>query len=215
MEILLDNLDVIVKGFRITLILFAGGAVVALVLGTFLAALRVSPVPPLRLAGATYVNVVRNTPLLLVFIIVVFALPELGIRLGFRNFAIMALGLYTAAFVTEALRSGVNAVQPGQAEAARAIGMTFTQTLRLIVMPQAFRSVIPPLGSILIAMLKNTSVAAGFGIVEATGSLRNLGRDFPQALYWLFSGIAVGYILLVLVLAGAFRLLERQLAVVR
>lgn len=215
MEILLDNLDIIVKGFRITLILFAGGAVVALVLGTFLAALRVSPVPPLRLAGATYVNVVRNTPLLLVFIIVVFALPELGIRLGFRNFAIMALGLYTAAFVTEALRSGVNAVQPGQAEAARAIGMTFTQTLRLIVMPQAFRSVIPPLGSILIAMLKNTSVAAGFGIVEATGSLRNLGRDFPQALYWLFSGIAVGYILLVLVLAGAFRLLERQLAVVR
>lgn len=215
MDVLLDNLDAIGRGFRVTLILFAGGAVVSLVLGTALAAMRVSPVPPLRWAGAAYVNVVRNTPLLLVFIIVVFALPELGIRLGFRNFAIMSVGVYTAAFVTEALRSGVNAVQPGQAEAARAIGMTFGQTLRLVVMPQAFRSVIPPLGSIMIALAKNTSVAAGFGVIEATGTLRNLGRDNPQALYWLFSGIAVGYILIVFVLAGAFRLLERQLAVVR
>lgn len=215
MGTLLDNLDVIVRGFRLTLLIFAGGVVISLLLGTLLAAMRVSPVPPLRWAGAAYVNVVRNTPLLLVFIVVVFALPELGIRLGFRNFAMMAVGVYTAAFVTEALRSGVNAIQPGQAEAARAVGMTFGQTLRLVVLPQAFRSVIPPLGSILIAMLKNTSVAAGFGVVEATGTLRNLGRDFPQALYWLFSGIAVGYIVLVFVLAAVFRLLERQLAVVR
>lgn len=215
MDQLIDNLDKIAEGFRVTLIIFAGGTIVSLVLGTLLAAMRVSPVPPLRAAGTAYVNVVRNTPLLLVFLIVVFALPELGIRLGFRNFAIMSVGVYTAAFVTEALRSGINAVQPGQAEAARAIGMTFGQTLRLVVMPQAFRSVIPPLGSVLIAMLKNTSVAAGFGVVEATGTLRNLGRDHPQALYWLFSGIALGYVLLVLALALAFRLLERQLAVVR
>ncbi len=215
MDILVDNLGKILEGFQLTLVLFAGGAVVALVLGTVLAAMRVSPVAPLRWAGTTYVNVVRNTPLILVFFWVVFALPELDIRFSFRTFAITAVGLYTAAFVTEVLRSGVNTVNPGQAEAARAIGMTFGQTLAQIVMPQAVRSVIPPLGSVLIAMLKNTSVASGFGVIEATGTLAELGRDFPQALSWLFFGIALGYIVLVFVLSGVFRTLERRLVVVR
>jgi glutamate transport system permease protein len=177
--------------------------------------MRVSPVPPLRLAGAAYVNVVRNTPLLLVFIIVVFGLPEVGVQLSFRLFAMLAVGVYTAAFVTEALRSGINTVGAGQAEAARSIGMTFGQTLSQVVMPQAARSVIPPLGSILIALLKNTSVAAGFGVIEATGTLRNLGRDNPQALYWLFLGIAAGYIILVLLISVVFRVLEHRLVVVR
>lgn len=215
MDILVDNLGKILEGFQLTLVLFAGGAVVALVLGTVLAAMRVSPVAPLRWAGTTYVNVVRNTPLILVFFWVVFALPELDIRFSFRTFAITAVGLYTAAFVTEVLRSGVNTVNPGQAEAARAIGMTFGQTLAQIVMPQAVRSVIPPLGSVLIALLKNTSVASGFGVIEATGTLAELGRDFPQALSWLFFGIALGYIVLVFVLSGVFRTLERRLVVVR
>jgi len=214
-EILLDNIGKILEGFQVTLILFAGGAVLALVVGTVLASMRVSPVPPLRLVGATYVNVVRNTPLVLIFIIVVFALPELGIQFSFRLFAILAVGAYTAAFVTEALRSGVNTVQAGQAEAARALGMTFGQTLSHVIMPQAARSVIPPMGSILIALLKNTSVAAGFGVIEATGTLRELGRDFPQALYWLFFGIALGYVVLVLLVSAVFRQLERRLVVVR
>ncbi|HET9945155.1 MAG TPA: amino acid ABC transporter permease [Actinomycetes bacterium] len=215
MRILLDNLGKILEGFQVTLILFAGGTVLALVVGTVLAAMRVSPVPPLRWAGAAYVNVVRNTPLVLVFIIVVFGLPELGIRLSFRTFAILAVGSYTAAFVTEALRSGINTVGAGQAEAARSLGLTFGQTLSQVVMPQAARSVIPPIGSILIAMLKNTSVAAGFGVIEATGTLRELGRDFPQALYWLFFGIAAGYVVLVLLLSVVFRELERRLVVLR
>ena len=215
MQTLLDNLEKILDGFRLTVILFAGGAVLALVAGTVLAAMRVSPVPPLRWAGAAYVNVVRNTPLLLVFIIVVFGLPEIGVQLSFRLFAILALGIYTAAFVTEALRSGINTVGAGQAEAARSIGMTFGQTLSQVVMPQAARSVIPPIGSILIAMLKNTSVAAGFGLFEATGTMRSLGRDNPGALYWLFFGIAAGYVVLVLLLSIVFRVLERRLVVVR
>jgi glutamate transport system permease protein len=214
-QTLLDNLGKILDGFQLTVIIFAGGTVLALVLGTVLAAMRVSPVPPLRLAGAAYVNVVRNTPLLLVFIIVVFGLPEVGVQLSFRLFAMLAVGVYTAAFVTEALRSGINTVGAGQAEAARSIGMTFGQTLSQVVMPQAARSVIPPLGSILIALLKNTSVAAGFGVIEATGTLRNLGRDNPQALYWLFLGIAAGYIILVLLISVVFRVLEHRLVVVR
>ena len=215
MDILLDNLGKILDGFQVTLIIFAGGTVLALGVGTVLAAMRVSPVPPLRWAGAAYVNVVRNTPLVLVFIIVVFGLPEIGVQFSFRVFAMLAVGMYTAAFVTEALRSGINTVGAGQAEAARSIGMTFGQTLSQVVMPQAARSVIPPIGSILIAMLKNTSVAAGFGVVEATGTLRNLGRDYPQALFWLFFGIALGYVILVLLVSLVFRFLERRLVVVR
>lgn len=215
MQTLLDNIGKILDGFQVTLIIFAGGTVLALVVGTVLAAMRVSPVPPLRWAGAAYVNVVRNTPLVLVFIIVVFGLPEIGVQFSFRVFAMLSVGMYTAAFVTEALRSGINTVGAGQAEAARSIGMTFSQTLSQVVMPQAARSVIPPIGSILIAMLKNTSVAAGFGVVEATGTLRNLGRDHPQSLFWLFFGIALGYVILVLLLSLVFRLLERRLVVVR
>jgi glutamate transport system permease protein len=214
-QTLIDNIGKILDGFQLTLIIFAGGTVLALSVGTVLAAMRVSPVPPLRWSGAAYVNVVRNTPLLLVFIIVVFALPEIGIQFSFRTFAMVAVGMYTAAFVTEALRSGINTVAAGQAEAARSLGMTFGQTLSQVVMPQAARSVIPPIGSILIAMLKNTSVAAGFGVVEATGTLRNLGRDNPQSLYWLFFGIAAGYVVLVLVVSVVFRVLERRLVVVR
>jgi glutamate transport system permease protein len=214
-QTLLDNIGEILDGFQLTLVIFAGGTVLALAVGTVLAAMRVSPVPPLRWAGAAYVNVVRNTPLLLIFIIVVFGLPEVGVKLSFREFAILAVGTYTAAFVTEALRSGINTVGPGQAEAARSIGMTFGQTLSQVVMPQAARSVIPPIGSILIAMLKNTSVAAGFGVIEATGTLRNLGRDHPQSLYWLFFGIAAGYVILVMLISVVFRVLERRLVVVR
>jgi glutamate transport system permease protein len=214
-QTLLDNIGEILDGFQLTLVIFAGGTVLALAVGTVLAAMRVSPVPPLRWAGAASVNVVRNTPLLLIFIIVVFGLPEVGVKLSFREFAILAVGTYTAAFVTEALRSGINTVGPGQAEAARSIGMTFGQTLSQVVMPQAARSVIPPIGSILIAMLKNTSVAAGFGVIEATGTLRNLGRDHPQSLYWLFFGIAAGYVILVMLISVVFRVLERRLVVVR
>jgi glutamate transport system permease protein len=214
-DVLVDNLGNIWDGFRQTLVLSAWGSALALVLGTVLAAMRVSPVPPLRWFGTTYVNVIRNTPLVLIFIWTVFALPELGIRFSFQTFAIMALGIYTAAFVTEAFRSGVNTVNPGQAEAARALGMTFGQTLSQVVMPQGIRSVIPPLGSILIALTKNSSVAAGFGVIEATGTLRELGRDFPQALYWLFLGIALGYIIIVFALSAVFRQLERRLVVVR
>lgn len=215
MQVLLDNLGKILEGFQVTLILFAGGTVLALVVGTVLAAMRVSPVPPLRWAGAAYVNIVRNTPLVLIFIIVVFGLPEVGIKMSFRAFAILAVGSYTAAFVTEALRSGINTVGAGQAEAARSIGMSFGQTLSQVVMPQAARSVIPPIGSILIAMLKNTSIAAGFGIIEATGTMRELGRDHTTALYWIFFGIAAGYVVLVLLLSLVFRTLERRLVVVR
>src|SRR6266545_1433562 len=164
MDVLIENFDQILDGFRTTLALFVISGLCALVLGTILAGMRVSPVPPLRAAGTVYVNVARNTPLLLVFVFITFGLPALGIRFSFFILAVIALTLYTAAFITEAIRSGINAVSAGQAEAARSIGMTFGQTLTIVVLPQAFRTVIPPLASIMIALVKNTAVAEAFGV---------------------------------------------------
>ena len=215
MNVLVDNADLILRGFRTTLALTALSGVLALALGTALAAIRVSPVAALRWFGTTYVTVVRNTPLVVLLIVFVFGLPELGFQFSFFVRAVIGLTVYTAAFVCEVLRSGINAVQPGQAEAARAVGMTFGQTLREIVLPQAFRTVVPPLGSVFIALTKNTAIAEAFGVTEATYVMDSLIRDFPGALYALFFGIAAGYIVIVLGISAVFRAIERNVLVLR
>jgi glutamate transport system permease protein len=214
-NVLVDNADLILRGFRTTLALTALSGVLALALGTALAAIRVSPVAALRWFGTTYVTVVRNTPLVVLLIVFVFGLPELGFQFSFFVRAVIGLTVYTAAFVCEVLRSGINAVQPGQAEAARAVGMTFGQTLREIVLPQAFRTVVPPLGSVFIALTKNTAIAEAFGVTEATYVMDSLIRDFPGALYALFFGIAAGYIVIVLGISAVFRAIERNVLVLR
>jgi glutamate transport system permease protein len=214
-SVLIDQFDVILRGFWMTLRLTGFSAVIALVVGTVLAAMRVAPSPPLRWAATTYVDIVRNTPLTLVFVLMVFGLPELGFRFSFFMRAVISLSIYTSAFVAEVLRSGINAVQPGQAEAARALGMTFGQTLQTVVLPQAFRTVIPPLGNLLIALTKNTAIAEAFGVIEATGTFDNLVRDYPGSFWALFIGIAAGYVAIVLAISGVLRLVERRVVVLR
>jgi glutamate transport system permease protein len=202
--------------------------VLALLLGAVLAAMRVSPVALARAIGTLYVYTVRNTPLLVIMIIAAFGIPDLDIRptLSFGDaellqfnvffiFATAALGCYTAAFVCEAVRSGINSIPLGQAEAARSIGMTFTQTLRFIILPQAFRAVIPPIASALIAMTKNSSVAVGVGVTEATFQLRKLTNDNPGSLWELFFGFALFYMAIVAVIAGVSAFLERKLRVAK
>ncbi len=215
MGVLVENLGSLLAGFGRTLELTALSAALALILGTILAAFRVSPIPSLRWAGAAYVNTIRNTPLVLVFAFWVFAVPRLEIHFSFFTFAVLALSVYTAAFVCEAVRSGVNAIPTGQAEAARAIGMTFGQTLRHVVLPQAFRTVVPPMGNILIALTKNTAIAAAFAVVEATAKFDDLVRDNPNAIYALFFGVALGYVLIVLAISMALRIVERRVVVLR
>lgn len=210
MDVLIDNLPALLRGFRETLQLSAVAAVLALVLGVLLAAMRVSPVPALRWAGAGYVNTVRNTPLTLVYAFMAFAVPRLDFQLGPFRAAALALAVYTAAFVCEAVRSGVNAVPVGQAEAARAIGLTFGQTMQLVVLPQALRAVVPPLASVLIALAKNTSVAAGFGLLEATARMRGFTNNNADDRTLIFLTFAIGYIIIVEVIStGAFGLERR------
>jgi glutamate transport system permease protein len=214
-RVLIDNLDVLWRGFRLTLALLAVAGAASLVWGVVLATLRVSPVSSLRAFALTYVQLARNTPLTVLFALVVFGLPTIGLRFSFFTLACIALSVYTSAFHSEAIRSGINGVPAGQAEAARAIGMTFGQILRRIVLPQALRLSIPPLVNVFTALAKNTSIAAGFGLVEATGTLDNLLRDFPTGLYAIFAGVAAGYVVIVLAIAGVGRVLESRLAVAR
>jgi glutamate transport system permease protein len=223
MNVLFDNLDLFGPFFLNTIKLFLLAGVASLIFGTFLAMLRVSPVPVFRAAGTVYVTVVRNTPLTLVFLFIVFAYPLLeivdlsfggGPDTGYFVSAVVALTLYTSAFICEVVRSGVNTVPVGQAEAARALGLTFGQILGQIVLPQALRSVVPPLVSTLIALLKNTTIAAGFSVTEA-GAIRQYlserGENQLLGLVW----VAIGFIILVTVLSLIQRSLEKRWSVAR
>ncbi|WP_158888749.1 amino acid ABC transporter permease [Amycolatopsis anabasis] len=215
MDVLLDNLDLFGPFFLNTIKLFLLAGAASLIFGTFLAMLRVSPVPVFRAAGAVYVTVVRNTPLTLVFVFFVFAYPLLDI-IGLSYFvaAVVALTVYTSAFICEVVRSGINTVPVGQAEAGRALGLTFTQILGQIVLPQAIRSVMPPLVSMLIALLKNTTIAAGFSVTEA-GAIRQYlserGENQLIGLLW----VALGFIILVSVLSFVQRVFEKRWSVAR
>jgi glutamate transport system permease protein len=214
-DAVLDNLDAYRQGFVTTLELSVLASALALALGTVLAAMRVSPVPTLRAAGAAYVELVRNTPLTLVFFFVVFVLPQLDIVLPFFVFAVIALTVYHAAFFCEAVRSGINAVGVGQAEAARSIGLTFGQTLRLVVLPQALRTVVPPLINVVIALIKNSSIAAAFAVAELTAIGTRLANANGDAVIPILAGVAVCYLVLTLPSGWLAGRLERRVAVVR
>lgn len=210
MNTLTDNLELFGEGFKNTIILFFFSAIFALILGVIVGALRVSPVTPMRALGTFYVNVIRNTPLTLVFLFFFFGYPKLGFpNPGFVPLAIIALSLYTATYVSEAIRAGINTVPVGQAEASRAIGLPFGQTMSLVILPQAFRAVVPPMMSVFIELLKNTTVAAGFSVLEAGAIRSNLSeRGYPamQSLLW----VALGFIILVAVLSLVQRKLENE-----
>nr|WP_210768725.1 amino acid ABC transporter permease [Arthrobacter sp. E3] len=203
-------------GFKNTGILFIISAFFALILGTLVAGMRVSPAPAMRAAGTLYVNAVRNTPLVLILAFFALGYPRLGLpSISFMNAAIVGLSLYTATYVCEAIRSGINTVSVGQSEAARAIGLPFIQTLTLIVLPQAFRSVVPPLFSVFIALLKNTTVAAGFSVLEA-GAIRaylsERGEPLLPGLLW----VALIFVVLVLgIMTPLQRYLEKKWRVAR
>ena len=215
MNVLFDNLDLYGSAFLGTIQLFVVAAIGSLVGGLLLAAMRVSPVPVLRAFGTGYVNIVRNTPLTLVFFFFAFAYPRLAIiDVSFFVRACAALIVYTSAFVCEVVRSGVNTVPVGQAEASRALGFSFGQTLSAVVMPQALRSVVPPLTNVQIALLKNTTIAAGFSVFEAGGIYQNLserGYNVLVGLLW----VAVGFLILVVPLTLLQRNLERRWSVAR
>lgn len=210
MDVLFDRFDDIATGFRYTLALLAVSGLFALILGTILAAMRVSPIKVLRGVSITYVGFFRNTPLLVLLILVVYGLPRVGLQTSFFNKNCLALGLYTAAFICEVLRSGINSVPIGQAEAARSIGLSFGGTMTQVILPQSFRAVTPPIASVLIALTKNSSLASVFGITELAFFEQDLLRTNPGDLWWIFLGIAIAYIIIVEAISFAASSLERR-----
>jgi His/Glu/Gln/Arg/opine family amino acid ABC transporter permease subunit len=212
MQVLLDNLDLFVLGFTNTILIFSVSAVFALVLGSIIGVLRISPSAPMRAVGAVYVNTVRNTPLALLMMMFALGYPKLGLpALDYTTLAIFALVLYTASYVAEVFRSGINSINVGQTEAARAIGLSFSQVMTVVLIPQAFRNVVPPLMSVFIALLKNTTVASGFSVMQAGAIAANMserGENLLVTLLW----IALFFFALVMVLAAVQRKFERKWA---
>ncbi|ONI77453.1 glutamate ABC transporter permease [Kribbella sp. ALI-6-A] len=213
--------------FRQTIYLTLVSALLALVIGTVVAVMRVSPIRVLQLIGTAYVNIVRNTPLTLVIVFCNLGLfLQLGISLADQNsptsiddnnfrLAVLGLSVYHAAFVAEAIRSGVNTVPLGQAEAARAIGLPFLKTLRYVVLPQAFRGAIAPLGNVLIALTKNSTVASVIGVTEASAVMKVMMENRPDVIFVVFGIFAVGFVILTLPVGILFTSLSKRLAVKR
>ncbi|UYM04565.1 amino acid ABC transporter permease [Solicola gregarius] len=214
MDVIWDSRDVILKSFWLTVQLLVISGVASMVVGTFLVTARVSPIPVVRGVGVTYVSIFRNIPLLMVFVLVVEGAPRIGLMadVPFLLKGCIALTIYTSAFVCEALRAGVNSVSLGQAEAARSIGLTFRQSMGQVILPQATRAALPPLTSVFIALAKNTSVAAGFGLVEATARFKSVKKFVPGEAdtLVLFAVIALGYIIIVEVMSFGSNRLERR-----
>ena len=203
---------------KLTLLSGAG----SLILGTVLAAMRVSPVPLMRGLATAYVNIVRNIPLTVIIVFTSLGLADTfrltlggeGVKdIAFRM-AVLGLSTYTAAFVCESVRSGINTVPVGQAEAARALGLNFTQVLTLIVLPQAFRTVIGPLANVLIALTKNTTVAAAIGVGEASLLMKEMVENEAQ-LVLITAVFALGFVILTLPTGLLLGWLGKRLAVKR
>lgn len=215
------------QAFRTTIALTLLSALFALLIGTVVAVMRVSPVRVLQVIGSAYVNIVRNTPLTLVIVFCNLGLfLQLGVSLANKdsdtfitdnNFRLAVLGLsvYHASFVAEAIRSGVNTVPLGQAEAARAIGLPFLKTLRYVVLPQAFRGAIAPLGNVLIALTKNSTVASVIGVTEASAVMKVMMENRPDVIFVVFGIFAVGFVILTLPVGMLFTSMSKRLAVKR
>ncbi|MCW2711054.1 MAG: amino acid transporter permease [Marmoricola sp.] len=210
MQDVFNQFDLVLKAFWLTIQLFLLSGVCSLLLGVLLAGMRVGPVSVLRGAAAVYVTVIRNTPLLMIFIFVFVAAPRLDVNFDFLTKGVIALTIYTSAFVCEAIRSGINSVPLGQAEAARSIGLTFIGSMREVILPQAFRATMPPLASVLIALLKNTSVGAAFGLLEATARMRFFTNNNADDRMLIFLTFAAGYVVLVELLSFGASRLERK-----
>ena len=215
-EVLTEHFSEFSSGFGVTVRLVAISFVIAMVVGTLVAALRVAPLKPLNWVGGAFVELFRNTPLLVLLFISFAGLRRAGLPIDAWVAGTASLGLYTAAYVAEALRSGVFAVGKGQIEASLSLGLDYPRTLRYIILPQAFRTVIPHLGSLTIAMIKNSAII-GVSLLALPDLLKEArivqSRTFQthEAFFWA----AVGYLILTLLATVVVRRLETRYAIRR
>lgn len=222
MDAVLENLPLLVGGYLRTLALLGIAGVGALILGTLVASMRLSPVAPMRTVATVYTELLRNTPLTLVLLGFAVIVPNLGLAPAgldsqgqFFVLAAIGLTLYTSPFIAEAIRSGVNSIPVGQAEAARSIGLGFGQTLGSVILPQAIRMVIPPIVNVLIALTKNTSVAGGFFVVELIGASRAAINARGDEVMAILLAVALFYLSITIPLGRLQAFVEKRVAVLR
>jgi aspartate/glutamate/glutamine transport system permease protein len=210
-SVLGENAGLLARGLLVTLEVSALALVLAFALGVLVAALRVAPPAALRRAGTAYVEVLRNIPLLVQLFFLFFALPSIGIRLDAFVCGVLALGVYTSAFVAEAIRSGIAAVPKGQLEAALSSGMRYATAMRLVVLPQAIAKTIPPLGNTTLNLIKNSSLVSTVSVLDVLGTANLIGaRSFQYVP--MFAGAAICYLILTLPTALVVNRLERRYA---
>ena len=207
---LANNLPLLLGGLATTIWLSALALVLALALGVVFGVCRIAPLAPLRAIGTAYVEFFRNTPLLVQTFFAYFGLPAVGIRLPGFAAAFLALGVYTGAFIAEVVRAGILSIGRGQLEAARALGLTYLQMMRHVVLPQAVATTVPPLGNLAIALVKNSSLASTVAVADLmyNGEIVN-SRTF--ATYEIFGFVALCYVALTLPMGGLVGVLERRL----
>ncbi len=214
MSVLFDHLGDLFTGLLVTLELAVLAFPLAVVIGTVLGVCRVGPLGPLRAVAGFYVHCLRNSPLLLVLVMVVFGLPYVGATVPLFGSVVLGLGLYFGAYVCETVRSGVTSVPRGQIEAARALGLTFSGVLRQVLLPQAFRSMVQPLGSIFINVCLASALGAAVGVQELTGAARQFNLDHAQPIP-SFIAAAVGYLLITLTSGQLTGVIERRVRIRR
>jgi glutamate transport system permease protein len=216
LQVFTDNSDEFLAGFWVTIRIVVFAFAIAMGVGTLVAALRISPSKWLQRLGGVYVETFRNVPLLVLFVISFAGLRRAGVDIGPWTAGIASLGLYTAAYVAEALRSGVFSVSKGQIEAALSLGYTYAQTLRRVIFPQAFRTVVSPLGSLIIAMIKNSAIVgvsliALNDLLKTSRTIGSRGFQTDEAFFWG----ALGYLTLTVAATFAVRALEKRYAIHR
>jgi glutamate transport system permease protein len=215
MDAVIEQLPRLLDGFSKTLALLGIAALGSLVFGTLIAGFRVSPIAPLRVFAATFTELFRNIPLTLVLFGFAFLGPYLGAGSNYFALAATGLTLYTTPFIAEAIRSGINGIPVGQAEAARSIGLGFGQVLGHVILPQAVRMVIPPIINVLIALTKNTSVAGGFFVVELFSSSRGAINARGDEVIAILLSVAALYLLVTVSLGIIAGQVEKRVAVAR
>jgi putative glutamine transport system permease protein len=210
-SVLGENAGLLAQGLLVTLEVSVSALVLALALGLIVATLRVAPSRPLRTIATAYVEFLRNIPLLVQLFFLFFALPSVGIRLPAFVCGVLALGVYTSAFVAEAIRSGISAVPKGQLEAGLSSGMRYVTVMRTIVLPQAVAKTIPPLGNTALNLIKNSSLVSTVSVLDILGTANLIGARTFQYVP-MFVGAAICYLILTLPAAFVVNRLEQRYA---
>ncbi|MBA2876681.1 amino acid ABC transporter permease [Thermaerobacillus caldiproteolyticus] len=210
-SILTDYFDLYLQGLLNTIKISLIGLGGSFVLGTIIAVMRIAPVRIVNWIGACYVEFIRNIPLILIAFFFYNGLSAFHINLSGFTAGTIGLSIYTAAFIAEAIRAGIQSVDRGQMEAARSSGLTYIQAMKYVILPQAIKIVIPPIGNQFLNLVKNSSILGVF----AGFDLMYFGDMIHEKTYVTFDTyIFVGafYLLLTIPLSSFVRYLERRLA---